>query len=1329
MTVKKILVAVMVLATMAAGASAPKKEKAPKGDWLQKALDKKEKVVDAGVKGLPLVTDVFRRGTEPGIIDVDVTGMNQLVLVSWGTLDGRDWDWSVWANAKLTRKDGSTVWLDDVQDFKTTGGEALRNKNFNGKPFQIRDSHYTRGIMMHAENAMIIPLNGEYTRFQSEVGIDEGSSGGSVIFKVLPTDGKKEAEELLAAAPEISSKLTPFIGVPLEDWLTTPGTILERAAAEKVVNMLANKDYFNGELSRWDAEKSDAKKIRGYMEIANDAAAVLRSQSQLKWLNIEAVQRAFNDMKNMPGYDVVSNQAKLDELLALGVQGFDGIYKMDKASNDAIKRALELKRDILLANPLLDIDKIVVTRYKLGETARHASAPSMGTPPNNWSNQFSSTRKTKDAEILELSNLRGGQLNERQIYAPGISGQPVTDVHLHWDADRMLFTTLDNTQRWQVYQIKVDGTGFEQITTLPDKDIEFSDACYLPDGRVIVNSNLGYTGVPCVSGSDAVGALCLLNPEDGKMRRLTFDQDNNWNPTVMNNGRIMYTRWEYTDLMHYYARFVMHMNPDGTENKCLYGSGGYFPNSTFDMQPLPGNTNAFIGVISGHHGVERSGRLLIFDPAKGRKEEIGVVQEIPYSNRPVIPIIKDELVNGVWPQFIKPNPINDKYFLVSAKLEPNGLWGIYLVDVYDNMTLIAEGEGEGYINPIPLMARKTPPVVPDRINEKDREATVFIQDIYEGEGLKGVPRGTVKKLRVMSYEFAYYQSPSDHFAQGVQSGWDIKRLLGEVDVEPDGSAIFKVPACMPISLQPLDSMGRTIQWMRSWLTGQPGETVSCIGCHEDQNQIAMPKRVMASLKKPSAITPPEGGVRSFTFELEVQPILTRACVACHDGSNNLPNFASRGVDPKTGFGLSYLEFNPYFYRQGSEAELAVLNPYEYHETASEMMQILRYGHHNVTLTEKEWRTLYNWVDFNLPYRGTFVTEKRSMVPNHEPVDQYVRRRELTEKYAGTNIDWRKEIADYAEYLASQPEIVPEMPVAVKKESKDLKVSGWPFTADQARQMVAQAGGSERKNIEITPGITMNFVRIPAGQYVMGNDKAMSSEKQIVKIDKPFWMSEMEVSNEQMRVFVPEHDSRFVGQFWKDHTHQGYPANNPEKSAIRMSYEKALEFCARMSKETGLKVNLPTEQQWEWAARAGSEDDFWFGTTNSDFTPFENLADYELTKMAVSGVDPHPMNHNDFWYPYLNYIPKDESVNDGNMLMTQGGSYLPNPWGLYDMHGNVAEWTRSDNYPDPANTNTAEKVVRGGSWYDRTKNATASSRRSFLPWQQVWYVGFRVILED
>lgn len=409
--------------------------------------------------------------------------------------------------------------------------------------------------------------------------------------------------------------------------------------------------------------------------LLREVAQVADLQKSLEWLNLPAIKLAYDDMKRSAKFNVAKYEPMLNELSTLVGNGFSGIYEGNLQSISDANRALELKKAILLGNPLLDADKIVASRYKLGMNARKAMAPDLGTQSNNWSNQESARRGGFNADIVELSNLRG-DIQLRQIYKPN-NGSSIADLRMHWDGDRMMFTQLQEDKRWNIFEVKLDGTGLHKLVENEEPDLEFYDGTYLPDGRILAISNIGYQGVPCVSGSDQVGNLVLYNPKDKNLRRLTFDQDANWNPVIMNNGKVMYTRWEYTDLTHYYSRIVMHMNPDGTENKALYGSGAMFPNSTFDVQPLPNRGSAFVGIISGHHGVARSGRMIVFDPAKGRKSVAGMVQEIPYRNRPIKELIKDQLVDGVWPQFIKPTVLNDKYFLVAAKLSPSSLWGIY----------------------------------------------------------------------------------------------------------------------------------------------------------------------------------------------------------------------------------------------------------------------------------------------------------------------------------------------------------------------------------------------------------------------------------------------------------------------------------------------------------------------------------------------------------------------------------------------------------------------------------------------------------------------------
>lgn len=1068
-------------------------------------------------------------------------------------------------------------------------------------------------------------------------------------------------------------------------------------------------------------------------------------RERLKWINPEALQLAINDMKKLPGFNATSAQADLDYINQhyVSVCNLLNGPDQDKALQQA-ELLLQKQRNIVMSNPLLDMDKILVTRFTLGKTARTATTNEMCMPMSNYMGLIDVPPTGYDAEICELSDLRSANPARRTIYKP-TRGEGIADLHLHWDADRLMFAmprpvVIDAFYNqaypsWSIFEIGMDGNNLKLISDVPEPDLEFADPCYLPDGRVLFTTNIGYNGIPCEHGERVIMNLAIYDPKDKSMRKLTFDQDGNWSPTVLKNGRIMYTRWEYTDLTHYFSRIIMHSNPDGTECKALYGSGSYWPTSVYDMQQLPASGNRFVGIVSGHHGIPRSGQLIIFDPSKGRKEADGVVQEIPFRNRKVEPVIKDRLVDGVWPQFSRPFPLNDNYFLVTAKPHKDALWGIYLVDVFDNMTLLTESEGDGYLTPIPVKKRPVPPAIPDRIVPGDKEATVFIQDLYMGEGLRTVPRGTVKKLRIFSYEYAYMKSPSDFDALGVQTGWDLKRELGTVDVESDGSVIFKVPANTPVSLQPLDEEGNAIQWMRSWFTAMPGEVVSCVGCHEDQNMLPIPKRVEASHKKPSLIKAPEGGVRPFSYELEIQPVLDRNCTACHDGSDGKMDLTANKKTEYKRWGNytthrflndSYYNLHPYIYRQGPEADMYVLQPYEYHASNSELIQMLNKGHHGVQLDEKDYQALCKWIDFNAPYFGDFEIAGRYKTA----FEQYPRRQQLMQKYANVSTDWKKELSDYAYYLETENQVTSSPFVAAtptkpaKKKKQNTKT--WSFDAAKAQAMQQNGKDKTQRSLEIAPGVNMNFVWIPAGTYVKTVENG--SESASVAIDKGFWMGSIEVSNAQYTALVPEHDSRYIGQQWKDHTTPGYAANEPAQPVIRVSWEQAMDYCKKLSDKTGMKITLPTENQWEWACRAGSSEDMWFGDRSVDYSTFENLADFTIKDLAVWGLEPTvPMPDNERVRKYWDFVPRDTTSNDGNLISVAGGQYKANPWGLSDMHGNVAEWTNSD-----AKGNVhyeGYKVVCGGSWRDRASKATADYRRYFKPWQAPYNVGFRVIIEE
>jgi len=993
-----------------------------------------------------------------------------------------------------------------------------------------------------------------------------------------------------------------------------------------------------------------------------------------------------------------------------------------KATADIGRDVLALQQEALLANPLLDFDKLLLVKR---------GAKQLGLP-QNWQGNCALPTNGYENEIAVMSPVRpGGSVST--FYKPE-AGRFVGDVDLHWDADRMLFSMPGGQhQRWQVWELKADGTGLRQVTAGVEPDVDNYDACYRPDGKVIYASTLCFQGVPCVGGGNTVANMAVCDADGKNIRQLTFDQDHNWSPTMLNDGRVMYTRWEYSDTAHYFTRILFRMNPDGTGQGEHYGSNSYWPNSLFYARPIPGHPTKVAAIVSGHHGVPRMGELVILDPAAGQREADGVVQRIPGYGKTVVPVIKDTLVDSSWPRFLHPYPLSEKYFLVSCQPDRSSPWGIYLVDTFDNMVLLAEQPGYALFEPVPFRKSDKPPVVPDRVKPDQRDATFYVADVYAGQGLKGVPRGTVKSMRVSELHYAYPRM-GGHKDVGVEGPWDVRRIVGTVPVAEDGSTYFKAPANTPLVLHPLDGEGKALQIMRSWVTGMPGEAVSCVGCHERQNEAAPTRAGKALAYAPADVKPWYGPTRGFSFKREVQPVLDRYCVGCHDGSASAgpngiakaaPDLSYTGKNGKSGFAPSYLALHPFVRRPGPESDDHLQVPLEFHADTSELVQMLRKGHYNVKLDAEAWDRLVTWIDLNVPHHGTWGEQRG--VPNRFKE----RRLEMRTKYAN-----RPEDPEAIPAMPAGPPVTFIVPEPVKSEPvAKVDCPNWPFDAAAAKKLQAAAGPTTRKVLDLGEGVSIEMVLIPAGEFVMGSADGAADERPLakVRIARPFWMSATEVSNRQYARFNARHDSGFVDQHHKDHTLPGYPANLPDQPVCRVSWNDAREFAAWVSKETKVKADLPTEAQWEWACRAGADRPFSYGGLDDDFSPFANLADLSLRLMAVNGVNPQPIANPS---AFEDFLPKDTRFNDGSMVTSAAGKYRPNAWGLFDLHGNVAEWTRSAYQPYPYRDEdgrndlapTGEKAVRGGSFFDRPKRATSSFRLGYRPYHAVHNVGFRIVCD-
>ncbi len=928
-------------------------------------------------------------------------------------------------------------------------------------------------------------------------------------------------------------------------------------------------------------------------------------------------------------------------------------------------------------------------------------------------------------------------------------------------------------------------------------------------------------------------AMCVLYRIDrktGEVRQLTYEQDSDYTPTVTHDGRVMFTRWEYSDIPHFFSRILMTMNPDGVGQLSLWGSGSWVPTFFYKARCVPGDPHLITMFGGGHHDRAEVGRMFLVNPTLARaypfrydppdrnwgvannylripaktfpKEKTGLVQEYPGWGKDVEGDMADGYTKNQFdrgkPYFSYPYPLDAQHVLATVKTSPNAPMRVCLVDVFDNITILADNPKGLLCEAMPLRPRPRPPIIPDRSVPGMKTCSVHIADIYTGKGLAGVPRGAVKKLRVFSYHFNYHKT-GGHSTPGldrVESGWDVKRVLGTVDVESDGSCCFEMPANTPISLQPLDADGAALQLMRSWVTGMPGERVSCTGCHEDNRSSVRTHVTIADTKyhkgQIQKIKPVDGdGVRPWGFAAEMWPVVHRNCLSCHGDEKTAPLRApDQGGAEKKGLRFvmktaedAYRMLHPYVRRPGPESEIPVLTPLDYHVSTSPLVQMLRRGHHGVTLAQREMETVYTWIDLNAPWKGKWD-------PPAFETDRYVvgctnqveRRKELAAAYANITDDPE---AEYDRYLAAVNKRLSaasqlSAPTALSAASQlsgpsglselsreatlrgeaplnnlklrgeaplraegPLNLKGWPLNANEASELqlgrIDQVAPVTTKTVVLGAGQSMTFRLIPAGKFVMGRADGRPDEKPeaVVEIEKPFWLSETEVRNDQYAVFDPEHDSGWQDMFDKDHAAPGYPGCHRRMPVVRVSWNEAAAFCAWLSKKTGEQASLPTEAQWEWAARAGTATLFPWGGLDDDFSPYANFADADVRNMklgwqgkagAIRARRPFRIDQN---YPLHEERWKDDWFN-----INYVGRADCNLWGLYDMHGNAAEWTRSDYAPYPyvagdgrnAGDPERKKAVRGGSFASRPRDGTSSFRIGYWPWQKVFDVGFRVVLE-
>jgi hypothetical protein len=362
-------------------------------------------------------------------------------------------------------------------------------------------------------------------------------------------------------------------------------------------------------------------------------------------------------------------------------------------------------------------------------------------------------------------------------------------------------------------------------------------------------------------------------------------------------------------------------------------------------------------------------------------------------------------------------PLNEDFYIcVYSSNANNGTqktkhkdhnYGIYLVDAFGNRELLYRDSGISCLDPIPVVQRPVPPVIPHQTlvglppvngkkltpaKEEDlpKTAKVALVNVYNTR--TPFPDNTkISSLRII--QLLPKSTPIANeplIGYGDQKGSRI--ILGTVPVEDDGSAYFEIPVNSPVYFQALNEDGLAVQSMKSATWVAPGETLTCKGCHENRQSAVRPSKTfpMAMRKKPASITPDVDGSNPFSFVRLVQPVLDNKCVGCHSkqiakGRKSVPDLRANGakltgeihshhIDPN--WSASYVNLKKYsFYWNNARYTAPKTIPGKFGAMESELYKMLKNGHHNVELSDEEYHRLVLWLDSNSNFFGAYNNTK------------------------------------------------------------------------------------------------------------------------------------------------------------------------------------------------------------------------------------------------------------------------------------------------------------------------------------------------------------------
>ena len=677
-------------------------------------------------------------------------------------------------------------------------------------------------------------------------------------------------------------------------------------------------------------------------------------------------------------------------------------------------RVRRLRRRAILSHPLLQFERLLVNRrpppvisHMVDQYLGRWSRPGPGlTVLTDW-------RRTPRASPLIRPSLPTGS---------------ALHPDLSFDATRVIFSYCDHTvpelteeetrgveaamgvgglfplvkaagrRRFVIYEACIEDGVVRRLTGGPDDPhetqdgrrtvlVEDFDPCYLPGGGFAFVSTRCQSFGRCHWGRYTPTFVLYRADGDGSgIRRISYGELNEWDPAVLEDGRLLFARWDYVNRHNTFFQSLWTGRPDGTAVAHFYGNNSRNPCMTSEARAVPG-LRQVVCTATAHHSYT-AGSIILVDPDRGQ-DGLDPIERIT----PAVRFPETE----AWSRgsYATPFALSRDLFLAAyspdrlpASWEPknaprlNG-YGIYLVDTLGGRELIYRDPAMSSFAPIPIRPRPTPPVLSDSGGRTGEQTGVFVlQNAERGSDGQEAESGTVRRLRVVQL---HPQPAAGAPPRSIVGDELVKSVVGTTEIGPNGSAAFEAPAGVALMFQLLDRNGMAVMTMRGQTHLQPGETLACIGCHEPR-QSAPPPAVpiggrVRKLDPPAGSDYPGG----FSFVRTVQPVLDRYCIGCHGIRTKEADLSLLGT-PTARFNVAY---DALVGREGMVAlmhanrETDVSTPGDYYARRGRLASHLLGPHgKRVVLDRESFQRIVDWLDLNAQYYGDYSWDRPE---RHPPV--------------------------------------------------------------------------------------------------------------------------------------------------------------------------------------------------------------------------------------------------------------------------------------------------------------------------------------------------------